>query len=497
MEPPPVSLRGAVAGAALAAGPRLLSAGSRDPRVVIVGAGLAGIRTAHALWVGHDGHRGGIPSTVFEADTTHVGGRCWSLRGFFHDGLIGEHGGAFINPTQHWISATSRRRSDCAWSSCTAERFRTGKESTGSTAHRTRYPRPRRTGSDVGRDAFRAALHQAPWPQLWERHTAAGRHLDGSRSRNGWTSMASARRPVRPPDEIDGRLGVRRGPDEQSSYNLISLLAPGTALELPGYDETLHIVGGNDQFVTGMCRSSPPARSEQGHQLVAVAERSDGSYRLTFDLGHRRTRRARRPGGAGAAVHHASRRRPVSRGHLVATKAATRSGTWGWDRTPRSTSRSPARPGRSSATTAPPTPTGTASASPGTTRCSCGPNGKPAILLGFPGGSTGRDTLTRRSARPGPGGRRGWFLNQIEPIFPGTTAPRRARPTRTTGPSTRGTGAPTPTTGSASTPSSPVRGSREGRIHFAGEHTDVDQQGFLDGAVLSGQRVAKEIHRHP
>ena len=29
--------------------------------------------------------------------TTHLGGRCWSLRGYFQNGLVGEHGGAFIN----------------------------------------------------------------------------------------------------------------------------------------------------------------------------------------------------------------------------------------------------------------------------------------------------------------------------------------------------------------------------------------------------------------
>ena len=29
-----------------------------------------------------------------------MGGRCWSLRGFFSDGIVAEHGGAFIN-TDH------------------------------------------------------------------------------------------------------------------------------------------------------------------------------------------------------------------------------------------------------------------------------------------------------------------------------------------------------------------------------------------------------------
>jgi monoamine oxidase len=36
-------------------------------------------------------------------------------------------------------------------------------------------------------------------------------------------------------------------------------------------------------------------------------------------------------------------------------------------------------------------------------------------------------------------------------------------------------------------------GRRHGRIHFAGEHTATDSQGYLDGAVQSGERVAREI----
>ena len=34
----------------------------------------------------------------------------------------------------------------------------------------------------------------------------------------------------------------------------------------------------------------------------------------------------------------------------------------------------------------------------------------------------------------------------------------------------------------------------EGRIHFAGEHTTQDFQGFMEGAVLSGERAASEVH---
>ena len=63
-----------------------------DARVVIVGAGLAGIAAAYQL------HRVGVASTVYEA-RDRLGGRCWTARGFA-DGQTAEHGGEFID-TRH------------------------------------------------------------------------------------------------------------------------------------------------------------------------------------------------------------------------------------------------------------------------------------------------------------------------------------------------------------------------------------------------------------
>ena len=36
-------------------------------------------------------------------------------------------------------------------------------------------------------------------------------------------------------------------------------------------------------------------------------------------------------------------------------------------------------------------------------------------------------------------------------------------------------------------------GRPEGAIHFAGEHTATDNQGYLEGAVESGERCAEEV----
>lgn len=73
--------------AAATAAPTASSAAS--PRVVVVGAGLAGLTAAYRL------HQAGVAVQVFEA-RDRVGGRCWSSTGWV-DGRIAEHGGEFID----------------------------------------------------------------------------------------------------------------------------------------------------------------------------------------------------------------------------------------------------------------------------------------------------------------------------------------------------------------------------------------------------------------
>jgi monoamine oxidase len=60
------------------------------PRIVVVGAGLAGLTCAYRL------KQAGYAATVHEA-SDRVGGRCWTLRGAFADGQIVEHGGELID----------------------------------------------------------------------------------------------------------------------------------------------------------------------------------------------------------------------------------------------------------------------------------------------------------------------------------------------------------------------------------------------------------------
>jgi monoamine oxidase len=64
--------------------------GETAPRIVIVGAGLAGLTSAYRL------KQAGVNSIIYEA-SDRVGGRCWTRRGYFNDGQIIERGGELID----------------------------------------------------------------------------------------------------------------------------------------------------------------------------------------------------------------------------------------------------------------------------------------------------------------------------------------------------------------------------------------------------------------
>jgi monoamine oxidase len=123
-----------------------------------------------------------------------------------------------------------------------------------------------------------------------------------------------------------------------------------------------------------------------------------------------------------------------------------------------------------------------------------GPHGSPALLLGFPGGRVGRSGLTGEAHGAAPGHDIAWFLRQIEPVYPGTTAAY-------TGRAYEDHWAEDPWVGGAysyyrvgqASTYGPLAAATEGRVHFAGEHTSLRHQGFLEGAIETGERAARQI----
>jgi monoamine oxidase len=91
-------LSGATGLAAAALLPRLPALAEAEARVAVVGAGLAGLTAAHEL------SKAGLKATVYEG-STRLGGRCFTIRSF--PGQIAEHGGEFIDSGHEAIRGLS------------------------------------------------------------------------------------------------------------------------------------------------------------------------------------------------------------------------------------------------------------------------------------------------------------------------------------------------------------------------------------------------------
>jgi monoamine oxidase len=484
----------AVVGAGLALGPattRALAAARRassgqQPSIAVVGAGLAGLRCSHILWTRHH-----IRSTLYEGHPQRIGGRCWSLRDYFSDGLITEHGGAFIDSNQyaalHLAAELGLQLEDY-----------NGGELIGlpevywfNGGYYT-YAEASADWEAFGYKAFHAAVSESNTASGLARldRLSAPEWLDstpiGTSSRFGKLMLANT---------VSENGG---DPGDQSALDLIGLTGvnPRSSLDpLPGYDEKWHIVGGNDQLVRGMAAQLPPATLQLGHRLVALRQNSDATYTLTFAVDASTTEVVAdyvalalpftllRDVDLSRAGFSAAKLRVIetfgmgsnAKIHIeVAEKTWARHGFNGvaytdhdsfdvcWDDS-----------------------------------VPLGPDGAPALLLAFPGATAGRSTLTGDAHGPSPVKDVAWFLDRIDPIFPGTRA-------AFTGAAYEDHWVRDPwvkgaysfyKVGQYATYGT-IASAAQGGVHFAGEHTSINNQGFLDGAIETGARAAREIVAH-
>ncbi len=457
------------------------------PRIVIVGAGLAGLRAAHSLW------NQGTPlaSTVYEADTSHLGGRCWSLRGFFAGGQVSEHGGSFISSTDTAVLSLAKSLG------LQRETANGGALASGDyTAwiNNCSYSGDQQQ-DDWTADAYSAfsASYAAMGSPRYNSFTPEAQRLDQMScleylDQIGLSSGSQL-------DQLIQSIQLQSGgePAESSAVGMIGFLGGSSVFDGgTGFDEKYHLVGGNDQLVSGMVAQLPAGTVQQGYQLIAVQQNSDSSYTCTFDQNGSTV-----SVGADHLVlalpFSTLRNVDLSKANLspLKTQAIQQQGmgqnaklvtqltakTW------------PALGFNGITNTG---PQGYQTAWDGSVQL--GAHGSPALLVNFPGGDTARTTLTGAAHGPAPAADVTWFLSQIEHLYPGTTAAYNGLAYEdhwSLDPWHLGAyhyykiGQYTTIAG--------YEAVQEGRIHFAGEHTDVDNM-TLNAAVASGERVAGEIN---
>jgi monoamine oxidase len=484
---------GLAAGAMVARSPasaiaRRISRLPAHPRIAIVGGGLAGLRCAHMLWTESPGDP--VASTVYEANADRAGGRCWTLRDYFAGGLLTEHGGSFLNSDQTAIRKLATRLG-LEQVVVNGGDLPRGREVFFVDGRVYTYAEANSDWQNVGFRAFRAAAQQM--------QTAVGATRLDRMSVPEWLDSTEIGAGSRFGKLMMSNAVTENGgdPGDQSALDLIVLLTanPRSSLQpLPGDDERFTIVGGNDQLVSGMMGGLPAGTVRHDLVLVAIREHADRSIGLVFDTSGRTIaetadvvvlalpfstlrdvdlersglsnikRRVIRTMGMGtnAKIHlELNHKTWPALGYSGATYGEWQRLACAWDDT-----------------------------------VQLGPDASPALYLAFPGGRVGASGLAGAAHGPAPVRDVNWALGQIEQVFPGTTAAYAGRAYEdhwALDPWVRGAYSYY-RVGQANSYGE-LAGATEGRFLFAGEHTSIENIGFLEGAVETGELAARRLFR--
>lgn len=480
------------------------AARARDARVVVIGAGVAGLRCAHWL------RQAGITAQVYEA-AGRIGGRTFSVTDFFLDGQVAEHGGEFIS-TEHNATRNLARNLGLRLEVINGGELPGGEEIYHIDGEFYTYAE---ASADwlVASKAFKDELQAAPWPQNYDSFTARGAELD-SISVPEWFDPAHPRsNPILAgfgPGSRFARLLQTNVISEyggdaeaQPALNLLYLLAWNTRQSLsplPGTDELYHVAGGNEQLAQRMAGQLASGSVQTGRALTAITGEAGGPYTCHFSSGAPAVAdhlvlalpfRMLREVDIDSRIWNAFRPEkqlaistmPIGTNAKLQIQASSR--PWSGELTVDG-QQIPLN--------------GVAYSDPGGFQVvwdgSVASPSALGVLVDYTGGTKG--TQLRGAGAFGLASDQdvAAFLTAIEPVFPGTNAAYNGRALKSSwvddpwhkgAYSHWGIGQYTAFSG--------AEGLQEGAIHFAGEHTSVDYQGFIEGAVRSGERVAQEIHQ--
>ena len=328
----------------------------------------------------------------------------------------------------------------------------------------------------------------ASYPTTYKISTERGRQLDQI-SIAGWIELYV-------PGGMASRLGrlldvaytIEYGADtsDQSCLNMLYLLGyvgPGQFRTFGRSDEKLHVRGGNDLIVS-QTAALLGSQIQTGAELTAIALSSGGAYTLTFN-GSSGTKtvvadhvvlalpfsllRSVNWSKAGFSGIKAKAIRELGMGANSKLHLQFKSRFWN---DLRANGETYSDRGYQNSWEV--------------SRAQAGTSG---ILVDYTGGTIGASFGSGT-----PASKAKMFLDQIEPVLPGATAQWNGKVALDFWPGNRWS------KGSYSyyrvgqyTSFGGAEWERSGSCHFAGEHTSQDFQGYLNGAVETGERAAAEI----
>nr|WP_304413858.1 FAD-dependent oxidoreductase [Kibdelosporangium sp. MJ126-NF4] len=273
-----LKMGGVLAGAALFAVPRHARAASQ-PKVAIIGAGLAGLNAALTL------ADAGVRATVYEA-SDRVGGRMYSERRYWDGGQVSEYGGEFID-TEHTAIRDLCARFGLGLTDVRAAAPEDGKDVL---FFDGRYRSHREFVEDFlpVYKALEADVANAPDAPTWNATTPGATALStmsvaewiATRVPEGWFARFLEEAYV---------VEYGRQADEQTAVNLVYMMIDQPDLANPNVwgasDERFHITGGNQRLPEAIAAALPRGTLEHGWRLEAIKRNTDGGQTLCFDGG--------------------------------------------------------------------------------------------------------------------------------------------------------------------------------------------------------------------
>jgi monoamine oxidase len=466
--------------AATAAGTFASRARAAAPgRVVIVGAGLAGLTAAYRL------KQAGVSAEVHEA-SDRIGGRCWTIRGVFDDGQIAEHGGELIDQGHNQVRNLAQELGLNLDNLLQAE---------GGTELTSWFDKARYSYAEATADVKAAwqKIHKdvsaASYPTTFDTSTPRGRELDNMSIVDYINETFAGGINSKIGQLLDVAYNIEYGAESsvQSSLNLLYLLAysgQGNFRVFGPSNEKYHVVGGNDQIPARLAQRLA-GQITTGSELIAIRVTGAGRWELTFRQGlSTRTITADR---VVLALPFSILRSSVDYSNAGFEKlkvTAIREQGMGTNSKLHVQFRS--RPWRALGYNG---ETFSDRGYQNTWEVSRAQSGASGILVNYTGGKIGASFGTGT-----PESRAQDFLKQIGPVLPGLADAWNGKATIDfwTGYQwTRGSYSYWKV-GQYQTFAGMER-ERQGTCHFAGEHCSIDFQGYLNGAVETGERAAGEI----
>jgi monoamine oxidase len=488
----------ALGGAALVAGP-LSACGGSDASgsagrsggrrgagpadVVVVGAGLAGLVCAYRL------HQHGVTAFVYEARPDRVGGRCWSARGFA-DGQVAEHGGEFIDTDHARMRSLVRELGLRLEDREAAARRRPGRprlyfdgaQRSEDDVFRGYGDLKRRLGADAKASGYFSDGYANRAARRFDAETV-DRWLDHNVPGGEASLLDEGMR-----DYMANEFGA--DPRRLSATNLFYVLSAHgrTPSESDGSDERFHVHGGNDQVPRRIAGRLPHRSLTLDAPLETLRRRGDGIYAMSFggvsgEVGARQVVLAApfttlrdvdlEHAGLSPIKREAIERFGIGTNAKLLMQFRHRPSHFGGWNGELSTDRPPFLDTWDSSLTE---------------------GGEEGLITVYSGGAVGAGYRARSAHAPAPQPVIRDTLAALDRAVPGLAADFTGRAWLddwVADPWVHGSYA-------AYLPGQTIRYSaivarREGGVHFAGEHTSIEYQGFLEGAVESGERCAREV----